>query len=316
MRQLLEQWEILIVNHGGFNPSIIEGGSGEGIGLIQWSFGRKTKLISYANSKGLTWQDEDTQIEFLIAEISGQGPAAGIADMRNSGYIGNEGITSTNKQWKDSKTVEEATLHFMRFFESPTKKEASFGGYGGYTDRTKKALEYYNKYKGKEIPDNVSGEIYPTNNDFMGAVVTTNKRVSAKYGNDGWHTHYHHGVDIAAPGGTKIISMADGTVEVAANGYNGGRGIYVRVNHGNGYQTLYQHCSKIASGITAGTKVKKGQTIAYVGSTGDSSGNHLHLEVWVKKDKKNTVSNVYDNWGNATYYVTDPSRFNFSLLSQ
>ena len=150
----------------------------------------------------------------------------------------------------------------------------------------------------------------------MGAAVTTNKRVSAKYGNDGWHTHYHHGVDIAAPGGTKIISMADGTVEVAANGYNGGRGIYVRVNHGNGYQTLYQHCSKIASGITAGTKVKKGQTIAYVGSTGDSSGNHLHLEVWVKKDKKNTVSNVYDNWGNATYYVTDPSRFNFSLLSQ
>lgn len=190
-------------------------------------------------------------------------------------------------------------------------------GYAGYTSRAKRALEYYNMFKGKEIPENASGEIYPTNNDCMKAVVTTTARVSCVFGDTTYHTtHMHRGVDIAAAGGTKIISMADGTVEVAAYGYNGGRGIYVRVNHGNGYQTLYQHCSKIASGITAGTKVKKGQVIAYVGNTGDSSGNHLHLEVWVRKDKKNTVSNVYANGRNATYDVTDPQKFNFSLLSQ
>lgn len=65
----------------GFNPGAVEK-EGTGIGLIQWSYGRADKLRTYAVNKGVDWKDEDTQVEFLIAEISGQGPAAYIADKR------------------------------------------------------------------------------------------------------------------------------------------------------------------------------------------------------------------------------------------
>ena len=92
--------------------------------MCQW-LDRKPALINYAtNEKKTTWEDVDTQIEFLIAELSGQGPAAQYATIRKKGYIADERITSTNEQWRNSKTVEEATLHFMRFYESPGHKEA------------------------------------------------------------------------------------------------------------------------------------------------------------------------------------------------
>jgi len=55
----------------GFNPSVIEGGTGEGIGLCQWSYGRKADLIAYAASQGKDWKDEDIQVKFLVAELSG-----------------------------------------------------------------------------------------------------------------------------------------------------------------------------------------------------------------------------------------------------
>ena len=129
---------------GGFRAGAVEaGGTGEGIGLVQWSFSRRQQLEAYANSKGVSWKDENTQIEFLIAEISGQGPAAGYADRRLAGSIRNEGITSTYAEWKDSTTIEDATIHFMRFFESPASR-ASYG------DRLEAAKKYYNEFQGKE----------------------------------------------------------------------------------------------------------------------------------------------------------------------
>lgn len=131
---------------GGFNPAIVEnGGSGEGIGLIQWSFGRRTALENYAASKGVSWQDEDTQIEFLITEISGQGAAIGYATQRTSGYILEEGITSTHEDWKNATSIEDATLYFMRYFESPKSKSS-------LSTRTEWAWTYYNEFKGRTAP--------------------------------------------------------------------------------------------------------------------------------------------------------------------
>ncbi len=85
----------------------------------------------------------------------------------------------------------------------------------------------------------------------------------------------HTGIDIAAPKGTPIYATADGTVsrENPGSGY----GICVVLNHGYSYQTLYAHMSKTA--VKPGQKVKRGQLIGYVGSTGMSSGAHLHYEV-------------------------------------
>ena len=86
----------------------------------------------------------------------------------------------------------------------------------------------------------------------------------------------HGGTDIAAPGGTPILAAADGTVVVAsydADGY----GFYVKLKHDDTYSTIYGHCSALL--VTAGQTVKQGQIIAKVGSTGYSTGNHLHFEI-------------------------------------
>ncbi|MFA6177770.1 MAG: peptidoglycan DD-metalloendopeptidase family protein [Candidatus Paceibacterota bacterium] len=96
------------------------------------------------------------------------------------------------------------------------------------------------------------------------------KRVSQKL-------HGNNGVDLAAPIGTKIIAAASGTVLLARNGYNGGYGNMVIIKHSNGTKTLYAHQSKIAT--STGAKVSQGEIIGYVGSTGRSTGPHLHYEI-------------------------------------
>ena len=90
-------------------------------------------------------------------------------------------------------------------------------------------------------------------------------------------TSKHDGIDFGAPSGTPIYASADGVVVTAR--YNSARGNYVVINHGNGMQTWYQHCSSVY--VSPGQKVKKGQNIASVGSTGIVTGPHLHYEVHV-----------------------------------
>lgn len=86
----------------------------------------------------------------------------------------------------------------------------------------------------------------------------------------------HRGLDIAAPGGTEIYAGASGVVRVA--GWNShGYGYYIIIDHGDGYETLYAHCSQLLTNVNE--TVTKGQLIGLVGSTGNSTGNHLHFEV-------------------------------------
>jgi murein DD-endopeptidase MepM/ murein hydrolase activator NlpD len=86
---------------------------------------------------------------------------------------------------------------------------------------------------------------------------------------------FHKGIDIAAPKGTPIRAAADG--RVIANGWNGGYGQQVRIDHAGGLETSYSHMSAIAA--AAGSFVRRGEVIGYVGSTGLSTGPHLHYEV-------------------------------------
>ena len=87
----------------------------------------------------------------------------------------------------------------------------------------------------------------------------------------------HKGTDFAAPMGTPIMASGDGIVTKAS--WCGGGGNCVKIKHNKTYQTVYAHMSKFASGIKKGVRVKQGQTIGYVGSTGKSTGPHLHYEV-------------------------------------
>lgn len=90
-------------------------------------------------------------------------------------------------------------------------------------------------------------------------------------------TRAHKGVDFRASTGTPI--PAAGAGRVVARGYNRGHGNYVKLRHNGSYETLYAHMSKFAKGVNVGTTVRQGQTIGYVGSTGLSTGPHLHYEI-------------------------------------
>ena len=93
----------------------------------------------------------------------------------------------------------------------------------------------------------------------------------------------HGGTDIGASYGTAIWAADSGTVVRSSDGWNGGWGNYVMINHGNGMQTLYAHMSSRA--VSVGQTVSRGQVIGYVGSTGMSTGAHLHFEMYVNGSK-------------------------------
>lgn len=99
----------------------------------------------------------------------------------------------------------------------------------------------------------------------------------------------HTGLDIGASIGTKIKACAGGTVTFS--GYKGSYGYMVVINHGNGVETYYGHCSKLY--VTAGQKVNQGDVIAAVGNTGNSTGPHLHLEIRVNGVAYNPQNYLY-----------------------
>jgi murein DD-endopeptidase MepM/ murein hydrolase activator NlpD len=96
----------------------------------------------------------------------------------------------------------------------------------------------------------------------------------------------HRGTDFAAPKGTPIMASGNGIIQKA--GWCGGGGNCVKIKHNSTYETVYAHMSKFARGIKKGVRVKQGQTIGYVGSTGKSTGPHLHYEVIVNGKKVNS----------------------------
>ena len=97
----------------------------------------------------------------------------------------------------------------------------------------------------------------------------------------------HKGVDFAAPTGTPIYAGGNGVIEFLGN--NGGYGKYIRIRHNNDYKTAYAHLSKYKKGIAKGSRVNQGDIIGYVGSTGNSTGPHLHYEIIFKNKHVNPL---------------------------
>ena len=146
---------------------------------------------------------------------------------------------------------------------------------------------YYFDYKGSEGHYDKGGK------SVKKALMKTpinGARLSSPFGMrkhpiDGYNK-MHKGTDFAAPMGTPIMASGDGVVKKA--GWCGGGGNCVKIKHNSTYQTVYAHMSKFARGIKSGVRVKQGQTIGYVGSTGKSTGPHLHYEVIVNGKKVNS----------------------------
>ncbi len=112
------------------------------------------------------------------------------------------------------------------------------------------------------------------------------------------YSRMHRGTDFAAPTGTPILAAGDGVVERA--GPFSSFGNYVRLRHANGYETAYAHMSRFARGVRSGARVRQGQVIGYVGTTGRSTGPHLHYEVLRRGQQINPINLRVANGRNLT----------------
>ena len=153
-----------------------------------------------------------------------------------------------------------------------------------------KSLElYYHKSDKNNISDHFDSYGQSIKKTLMKTPIN-GARLSSSFGMrkhpiDGFNK-MHRGTDFAAPKGTPIMASGNGIVKKA--GWCGGGGNCVKIKHNSTYETVYAHMSKFARGIKKGVRVKQGQTIGYVGSTGKSTGPHLHYEVIVNGKKVNS----------------------------
>tara|TARA_B100000900_G_scaffold376122_1_gene358670 strand:- start:1341 stop:2633 length:1293 start_codon:yes stop_codon:yes gene_type:complete len=195
---------------------------------------------------------------------------------------------------------------FQVDFQRDIKKQDKFQiMYEIFTDEKKKIIEsgnilYANLIMGGE--DNslyyfdkkgVEGHYDKNGKSVQKALMKTpinGARLSSPFGMrkhpiDGFNK-MHQGTDFAAPMGTPIMASGSGIIKKA--GWCGGGGNCIVIKHNSTYQTIYAHMSKFAKGIRNGVRVKQGQTIGYVGSTGKSTGPHLHYEVLINGKKVNS----------------------------
>ena len=146
-----------------------------------------------------------------------------------------------------------------------------------------------------ENEDNIVGWYDRDGNSATRSLIRTpinGARMSSQYGMrrhpiTGYNA-MHRGVDFAAPRGTPIIASGSGVVQKA--GWLGNYGRYVKIRHTGRYSTAYAHMTRIADGVTPGARVRQGQVIGYVGSTGRSTGPHLHYEVLVNNKQVNPMT--------------------------
>ena len=203
--------------------------------------------------------------------------------------------TSLNAQleYKEELILREAELETLQTENETYLKnlEKDISGYqstyNSYAEEEKKIDAEIEKYL-KELQEKENSAY--VGGEFIWPVPRSWSRISSPYG---WRTlngkrEHHNGIDIPASKGTKIYASNGGKVITATWHYSYGN--YVIIDHGGGKATLYAHASKLNCKV--GDKVKQGDVIAYVGTTGHSTGNHLHFEVRINGAKQNPLNYV------------------------
>jgi murein DD-endopeptidase MepM/ murein hydrolase activator NlpD len=142
-------------------------------------------------------------------------------------------------------------------------------------------FEFYRHDKNQALAGFYDSSLRSIKKDFFKSPLQFT-RISSSFTNKRYHpilkiVRPHLGVDYAAPAGTPVATVADGEVDFA--GRRGGYGLLVVIKHARNYQTMYGHLSRIAKGVKAGTKIKQGDLIGYVGSTGLATGPHLDFRL-------------------------------------
>lgn len=204
-------------------------------------------------------------------------------------------ITLNDEEKAYVSTIEEAEqiVEEMKKEIDDEELEMSLGIITKYTEDLA-SLDILNK---EEVEEEINSEIERAieikGSTINGVVLATTPvkgtYISSRYGETVDRSSGHKGLDIAAPTGTTIVACGDGTVKYA--GWYYGYGYLVRIDHGNGVETYYGHCSKLY--VSTGDKVSAGDKIAAVGATGEATGSHLHLEVRVNGTNVNPQKYLY-----------------------
>ena len=149
----------------------------------------------------------------------------------------------------------------------------------------RRRIEEQNKNSGSSDDYKTSNTKFRWPLKIAGTITSTfGKRSSPTAG----ASSYHQGIDIGVSSGTPIVAAAQGTVVTAA--YSSGEGNYIMIHHGGSTYTIYMHCSRLA--VSRGAKVSQGQVIGYVGSTGISTGPHLHFGISIGGSYRNPLNYV------------------------
>ena len=316
----------------GMNPGAVEGGNGEGHGLIQWSFSRKQDLFNFARDRGTSWTDVGTQLSFLARELTAYPTMWNQLLSASSPVSASRLFANTFVRPGIYGARDEHAAAFFRSMQSgaltPDSGESLFDKVaGGARALARMGLEavvnpalsgLQSTFGGSFGPDLVIGMMRHAVDQMLAWADVQDAAYSdvAQVGYEGpgtgelarpvagmvtsefgprWGTH-HAGIDIGAPMGTPIFSAAAGKVMQASVGWNGGYGNMVQLDHGGGLGTIYAHMSAVSARL--GDVVTRMQMIGRVGSTGDSTGAHLHFEVLRNGTKVNPRSMVqFDSGG-------------------
>lgn len=158
-------------------------------------------------------------------------------------------------------------------------------------DAIKEAKDKMNEKLKEKQEEQEKIETRTVNGIYLAVLPVTGGTISSRYGsNESIRNHTHKGLDIAASYGTPIKAVADG--KVIFSGTESGYGNLIILDHGNSVTTYYGHCSKLL--VQNGAEVKAGDIIAKVGSTGNSTGNHLHFEIRIDGSYVNPQKYIYN----------------------
>ena len=261
-----------------FLPSPIQKKQNRELEVLKLQYDLLNKKMKQVQTVLNDLQDRDDNIYRVIFESE---PIP--SSIRNAGFGGSDRYKDL-EGYSNTQLMQETTERLDRITKQLYIQSKSFD-------------EVVKMAKGKEKLIASIPAIMPLNNKNL-------KHLPSGYG---WRTHpiyktqeFHPGMDFTAEQGTPIYATGDGVVEIAdanAQGY----GNHVVINHGFGYQTLYGHMSRMAT--TPGKKVKRGDLIGYVGSTGLSTGPHVHYEVIKNGEKVNPINFYYNDLSPQEYQL-------------
>ena len=256
--------------------------------LSDVTFKPSVEQTVFTSREGEGWRTHTTEAEFRYETLSMR------ATIANSLYVDATRLGAPDKVVQQFANIYEYSVDFQRdiqpgdafemFFEVARDHNGDIVKAGDllFTSFSPRgATSDYWLFEDADGRENFYDAKGKTAKRKLRATPINGARLSSRYGKRKHpilgYRKMHSGVDFAAPRGTPILAAGSGTVE-RANRY-GGYGNYVRIRHTDGYKTAYAHMSKFARGIKAGSYVKQDQVIGYVGTTGRSTGPHLHYEV-------------------------------------